>query len=114
MQQNDLGLLAQNISGYNINKYIALVLERPDNNKNMYLFHLILCKLLALDFDCIVAYKYKRRFAFDRDKDEPIWKLKKFNNNTMEWEYKNYCPKQLSEPIFMIVDEIKKRTNLFL
>ena len=113
MQGNDLGLLTQNTNDYNTSRYIRLILERPEEDRNLYLFHFVLCKLLALHFDCIVGYKYRRRSAYDRNEDEYLWNLKKYNKNIMDWEYKKYCPKQLSEPIFMIVDEIKKHTNLF-
>ena len=113
MQENDLSLLVQNTNDYNTSRYIRLILERPEENKNLYLFHFVLCRLLALHFDCIVGYKYKRRSAYDKNEDEFLWNLKKYNKSIMDWEYKKYCPKQLSEPIFMIVDEIKKHTNLF-
>jgi hypothetical protein len=101
MQENDLGLLTQNTNDYNTSRYIRLILERPEENKNLYLFHFVLCRLLALHFDCIVGYKYKRRSAYDKNEDEFLWNLKKYNKSIMDWEYKKYCPKQLSEPIFM-------------
>jgi hypothetical protein len=113
MQENDLGLLTQNTRDYNTSRYIRLVLERPEENRNLYIFHFILCKLLALHFDCIVGYKYKRHFSYEKNENGFLWNAKKYNKSILEWEYKKYCPKQLSEPIFMIVDEIKKHTHLF-
>jgi len=113
MQKKDIQLISQDIKSYIINKYIKLILQRPENSKDMYLFHIVLCKLLALHFDCIVTYKYNRRFSHNNDEENPIWVLKKFNKDSKEWNYIKYCPKQVSEPIFMIIEEIKKHTNFF-
>jgi hypothetical protein len=112
MQENDMSLLNQNPDEYFTNRYIRLVLERPETSKNIYLFHFVLCKLLSLHFNSIVGYKYKRHSAYNENKDDPIWRLKKFNKETLDWEYIRYCPKQLSEPIYMIINQINKHSDI--
>jgi hypothetical protein len=111
MQENDIKLLTDNLSEYTINRYIRLILDRPENGKSMFLFHSVLCKLLAINFDCIVAYKNKRRGAWNHNEEEPIWVMTKYNADTMNVETKRYCPKQLSEPIFKIMEEVNKHTK---
>jgi hypothetical protein len=112
MQENDMNLLNQSHNEYFTDRYIRLVLERPEGSKNIYLFHFVLCKLLALHFNCIVGYKYRRRSTLDESKDDPIWRLKRFDKETLKWEYTRYCPKQLSEPIYMIIHEINKHSDI--
>lgn len=112
MQENDMSLLIQNPDEYFTNRYVRLVLKRPEISKNIYLFHFVLCKLLALHFNCIVGYKYRHRSTYNENKDDPIWKLKKFNKETLDWEHIRYCPKQLSEPIYMIINQINKHSDI--
>jgi hypothetical protein len=111
MQENDIKLLTDNLFEYTTNRYIRLIMDRPENNKSIFLFHLVLCRLLAINFDCIVAYKNRKRGAYNDNEEKPIWVMKKFNRNTMNFETKRYCPKQLSEPIFKIIEEVNKYTK---
>ena len=111
MRENDIKLISDNLSEYTIDRYIRLIMDRPEKGKNIFIFHLILCKLLALRFDCIVAYKHMRRYASNFNEEESIWAETKYNKNTSEVDKKRYCPKQLSEPIFKIMDEINRHSK---
>jgi hypothetical protein len=113
MIKNETQLISQNKDEYNIENYLRIVLPRPEHGENIYLFHMILSRLLALYFDCLVAYKYKRHYTRDENPGERIWRLQKFNQETRVFDYTMYCPKELSEPIFMIIEEIKKHSELF-
>jgi len=111
MLENDLKLLTENLSEYMTNRYIRLIMDRPEKNRSIFFFHLVLCKLLALNFDCIVAYKNVRKGNINYNEEDPIWEVTRYNTTTMNVDKKRYCPKQLSEPIFKIMEEINKHSK---
>lgn len=109
--ENEGALAGDNWRSYNSNKFIRLILRRPEGKSgSLYKFHIILTQLLTLHIDCLVGYKHDiGKSNFDRSK--PIWEVKRreLNPNAPPqyiWPHKRFCPKRISEPINEILKYI--------
>jgi hypothetical protein len=106
MQENEMALIKDSLDEYNTNNYFRITLPRDCNNEAIYLFHLVLTNLLAMHFDCLVGFKFVSYAEKIQDSNKII--IGKFNREKAMWEKSIYCPSELSEPIYMIINAIKK------
>lgn len=123
LNQNDKGSITQfenegAIAGpswrkYNEKSFIRLVVERPvDKRGKVYLFHLVLTKLLTLHYNCLVGYKANSGKS-NWDHKDAIWEVSRKHLNPHKnpkyiFEQKRFCPKRVSEPINEIISVIPK------
>lgn len=108
MQSNDICLMNSDFSEYDNTHYLRIILKRPKNNSNLYIYHLILSKLLTLHLDCLVGYKFKKNYCQNTDLENKYWNVGYFENIQKGWVYKKFCPKELSEPIYQILRKINE------
>lgn len=92
--ENEGSIAGANWKDYNSNEYIRVSLIAPiEKSGNLYLFHIVMARLLSSYFDALVGYKYKTKISSDKP-DELTWHRNQ----------KKIIPKQLSEPIAPVLE----------
>jgi len=89
---------------YNENRFIRLTMKCPSNSKeddNLYLYHLIVARLLNCHFNTLVGYKYCRGLKND-DMENEIWEIDNLFHQC------RIINKQVSEPIKPIIDHFEE------
>ncbi|MBV6322156.1 hypothetical protein [Duganella violaceipulchra] len=83
----------------NPDQCIRLTIQRPRSVLDVpaYLFHLTLAKLLLIDVDALVGYKYQNGIYND-DPQEDVWVHSKWISETKSYSRHRILPKRLAEP----------------
>jgi hypothetical protein len=102
MQVNDTSLIGQGIGDYDIDHYIRISTSKPIHDSVLWIFHMVLTKLLALRFDCLVGYKYQKTGLTNSRHDSRYWE-KDIWEGGKKVRTSRICPKELSEPVFQIL-----------
>lgn len=106
--KNETSLFTNYIDKYSENCFLRLQASRPVESKGaLYKFHIALSQLLALDYDCLVSYKYKKGQG-NWNHEEQYWYIEKFTPSPTgkgmgTLEKRKLCFKRLSVPIRLIM-----------
>jgi hypothetical protein len=109
MQENEMALIKDSLDEYYTRNYFRITLPRDCNAERIYLFHLILANLLAMHFDCLVGFKF---VSYAEKIDGNNIFIRKFDNEKKMFVKSIYCPSELSEPIYLILNKIKKYNEI--
>jgi len=104
--ENEGSVAGRDWSAFNSSQYIRIVLERPRLKAGpIYLYHLQMAMLLNGCLNCLVGYKYSKGIK-NKNPGEPLW-------NVSCREHGTTCrlPKQVSQPLAQILDELAKLTK---
>lgn len=98
MMRHEGSMAGHDWAKYNPDRYLRISLDVPRRKQGaLYLFHAVLARLLC-SADCLVGYKFEMG-ANNWDSEEPMWKVKKWNEQKgVEKEFK-IAPKHLSQPL---------------
>jgi len=104
--ENEGSVAGRDWAAFNSSQYIRIVLERPRLKAGpIYLYHLQMAMLLNGCLNCLVGYKYSKGIK-NKNPGEPLW-------NVSCREHGTTCrlPKQVSQPLAQILDELAKLTK---
>ena len=104
--ENEGSIAGRDWAAFNSSQYIRIVLERPRLKAGpIYLYHLQMAMLLNSCLSCLVGYKYRKGIK-NKNPGEPLW-------NVSCREHGTTCrlPKQVSQPLAQILDELAKLTK---
>lgn len=104
--ENEGSIAGKDWAAFNSSQYIRIVLERPRLKAGaIYLYHLQMAMLVNGCLNCLVGYKYCKGVK-NKNPEEPLW-------NVSSREYGTTCrlPKQVSQPLAQILDELAKLTK---
>lgn len=103
---NEGSIAGRDWAAFNSSQYIRIVLERPRQKAGpIYLYHLQMAMLLNSCLNCLVGYKYSKGIK-NKNPGEPLW-------NVSCREHGTTCrlPKQVSQPLSKILDELAQLTK---
>lgn len=107
MLENEGAIAGQNWREYNDHRYIRIVLDRPiEKRGNVYLYHLLMARLINGYCDALVGYKYAPTVS-NNDPTEPIWKPYLASRRAPI----PLLPKQVGQPVRSIFEELSKITK---
>lgn len=98
MIKNEGSIAGLDWEDYNRESYIRVSLDIPfEKTGNLYMFHLVMARLLNAHYETLVGYKYDRG-RHNYEMDNPLWQ----KNQT------RIIPKHLSEPIKPLMAHLKE------
>ena len=98
MIQNEGSIAGIDWEDYNKESYIRVSLDVPfEKAGSLYMFHLVMARLLNAHYETLVGYKYDRG-RHNYEIDDPLWQ----RNHT------RIIPKHLSEPIKPLIAHLKE------
>lgn len=108
MFQNEGSIAGKDWQDYNSEQYIRLTLRVPSNKEgNLYLYHLVIARLLNAHFQTLVGYKYTKGIT-NKNPENSIWTHSELDRDTNELKKIRILQKQMSEPIQPIIDYLIK------
>jgi len=94
--ENEVSIAGSEWKNFNDKKYLRITLPVPKEKKgNIYLFHLVLARLLNAHYTSLVGYKYCKGIN-NHEPENPIWRP--YSSETL------IIPKNMSEPINSIIE----------
>jgi len=105
--ENEGGIAGRNWREYNDHRCIRVVLDRPiEKRGKVYLFHLLMARLLNGHCDALVGYKYAPTVS-NHDPAEPLWRP----YSSARKDFVPLLQKQVGQPVTTIFRELSKITK---